>query len=364
MSEHPETIEPAAAATGDGPPPSETAVSEPPPANPPTSPSSYRSAAIALGGALALVVVLVATAPLWAPLLPWGAAPDESALVDGLDRLAATLQQSRQEIGAATAALAKLDRRTAALEAKAASPGDLGELREQVGRSASAAADLQTRIAAIDKEVRAQAAAAADLAARVDGIEKAARTQVANDANETGLALTLLQIRDAVSAGRPFAPQYQALAALARGRPDIAAAAAPLAEPAQTGVASRMVLIDRLRELKAAIDTAKPPASAAGWADATLARLGQLVTIRRIDRGDAESGPAAAVNAAQLALAGGDLAAAVGALDRLTDAPAEVARPWLRLAKERLAVDAALQRVEALLAASLGGAPGAPSATR
>ncbi len=50
-------------------------------------------------------------------------------------------------------------------------------------------------------------------------------------------------------------------------------------------------------------------------------------------------------------LAGGDLEGAVGALEGLTGTPAETAQPWLRMAKERLAAEAALQRIEALLVA-------------
>ena len=65
-------------------------------------------------------------------------------------------------------------------------------------------------------------------------------------------------------------------------------------------------------------------------------------------------GPEAAVTAAERALAGGDLDGAVAALGRLSGAPAEVAAPWLSLAKERLAVEAALDRAEALLVAQLG----------
>jgi hypothetical protein len=359
MSEPRDAVALPAAPAGDEPP-----ASEPPPANPARTAPPFRSAAIALALALMLVVVLVATGPLWAPLLPWGAARDDGALADRLDRLAAMLQQNEQETAAANAALARLDRRTGALEAKAATPNDLVDLRQQAARWASASAELQARIAAIDKDLHAQAAATADVGTRVDAIEKAARAQDAHDAGETGLALALLQIRDAVSAGRPFPAQYETLAALARSRPDIAAAAVPLAEPARTGVASRTVLIEQLRALKAGIAAPKSPPPAAGWADETLARLGQLVTIRRIDGGDAATGPAAAVNAAQLALAGGDLAAAVGALDKLRDAPAEAAGPWLRLAKERLAVDGALQRVEALLTARLGAAPGSPAILR
>jgi hypothetical protein len=175
----------------------------------------------------------------------------------------------------------------------------------------------------------------------------------------------LLQIRDAVQAGRPFAAEYEAFAALARSRPEIAEAAAPLAEPAKTGVASPAVLAKRLHELAGNIAGAGTPAAPvepAGWGDAALARLRGLVTIRRID-GARPEGKDAAVNAAELALAGGDLAAAVSVLDKLTGAPAEAAAPWLRMARQRVAVDAALRRLEALLTAPLGRPASAPGSS-
>jgi len=170
-----------------------------------------------------------------------------------------------------------------------------------------------------------------------------------------------LQIRDAIEAGRPFGAAYDALVALAQGRPEIAAAAAPLAEPATAGLPGRPVLASRLRELAAADAAATAPAdtdaAAPDWVGEALRRLSGLVTIRRIG-GAGESqeggGPPAALNAALLALDGGDLDGAVGALDKLTGAPAETVRPWLRMAKERLAAEAALQQIEALLVARLG----------
>ena len=165
------------------------------------------------------------------------------------------------------------------------------------------------------------------------------------------------------------------LGGTAPARPEIAAAAAPLAEPATSGVAARPVLANRLRELAGAIATAgAPPANASenapgatpDWADQALNQLHGLVTIRRI--GETAAGPpggsaVTAVNAALRALAGGDLEGAVGALDQLTGAPADAARPWLRMAKERLAVEAALQRIEALLVARLGTAANAAASS-
>jgi len=290
---------------------------------------AWGQGAIGLGGALILVVVLVATGPLWAPLLPW-ATRNEPAPDANTTRVEAP----------PNAALQGLERRVAVLEAKpAAPPSDLAEIRQEVAKLAGSVADLAARVEAV-------------------------RSQTVGDPTDIALVLALLQIRYAVEAGRPFAAAYEALVALVQARPEIAAATAPLAEPATAGLPGRPVLANRLRELSDAIATADAStdtnAAVPDWADQAWRRLSGLVTIRRIDGagpGRPGGGPADAVKAAQSALAGGDLEGAVGALDGLTGAPAEIARPWLRMAKERLAAEAALQKIEALLVARLG-APG------
>jgi hypothetical protein len=333
-----------------------TALEQSAPPEQPMAPRD-RQRKIWLAGALLVIISLVATEPLWAPLLPWGPGPsgDEAALEDRIDRIAAAQQQSRRAEAAATAALQSLDRRVGGLEANPAAPAsDIAELRQRLVQLAATVADLTPRIEAIDKAVRSRAT---------------------GDPTDIALVLALLQIRDAVEAGRPFAAAYEALVALAYARPEIAAAAVALAEPATNGLVDRAVLANRLRELAGAIATAKAPpantpasgaadagAAAPDWADQAWQRLRGLVTIRRID--DAAPPPpsdsaAIAVNAALRALAGGDLEGAIGALDPLTGAPAEAAGPWLRMAKERLAVEAALQRIEALLVARLGSAANA-----
>ena len=172
----------------------------------------YRPIAIGLAGALLLVVALVGTAPLWAPQLPWAAPPD-AALEQRL--LVAAERQRKQDEAASAAARQALDKRVAALEAKPATPPpEFGELRQQVAKLATTAAELATRVDAVDRAVHAQPAV---------------------ETTDMALALALLQIRDAIELGRPFEPAYDSLAALARARPEIAAAAAPLAGPAKSG---------------------------------------------------------------------------------------------------------------------------------
>src|SRR6266567_2303065 len=98
--------------------------------------------AIGLAGALLLVVVLVAligTGPLWAPLLPWAArnepAPDANT--------------TRVETPA-NGVFQGIERRLAVLEAKpAAPPSDLAEIRQEVAKLAGSVADLAARVEAV-----------------------------------------------------------------------------------------------------------------------------------------------------------------------------------------------------------------------
>jgi hypothetical protein len=336
-----------------------------PPAQPqPVSDAvQFRLLALVLAAALLVVIALVAAAPLWGPLLPWGAGAG-AAQAERLDRVEPAVRQAQQEAADAKAALTRLERRIGALEARPAVPaGDLGELRDQAAKASSMAADLQSRVATLDQSLRAQATALADVAGRLAALDREVRAHDARGATDAALVLALLQVRAAVAVGRPFIAEYQALAALAREQPEIAAAAQPLAEPAKTGVASRAVLVERLRGLGSESAAPLSPAADDGWGAVVLARLSSLVTIRRVDGGPAApDGIAAAVRAAETALAAGDLAAAVTAFDTLTGADREAAAPWLGMAKTRLAVDAALQRVEALATARLGAAPHSASA--
>jgi hypothetical protein len=327
---------------------------EPRPDPAPSGAASDRTVAFGLAGILVLVILLIVTAPFWAPTLPWGVAPprDDTALNQHFATLETARQRSEQQLqqalqqqAAATgAALQPLERRIAALEAKPTiARSEIDDIRQQLANVTTATVDLTTRVEALDKTVR---------------------TRSASDTTDIASVLALLQIRGAVQTGRPFTAEYATLATLARGNPDIAAAIAPLAEPAKTGVASRAVLASRLHAMAGTIATAHAPAASAGWADRTLDQLSGLVTIRRTDGGGEDRGPDAAINGAERALAGNDLREAIAALSPLTGGPAEAAAPWLKMAQDRIAVEAALQRIEALLTARLGnravpaGSPG------
>jgi hypothetical protein len=331
-------------------PPLEPVSAEPSPVEPPPvvmpSARSTRWAVPAVLAAFVVVAGAVAATPYWAPAvmqaLPWGnpppkpapaPAPAPAAHDEALAARVAALEAAQAKSDQSAAAAQSLGQRIAALEAR---PGpDLTPLQNQLTALTSSVADLTQKIAALDKAAQA---------APADG---------------TALALVLLQIREAVDIGRPFDAEYQAVVALSRAHPDIAAAAAPLAEPAKSGVASRAVLTARLHQLAPQIAEAATPAKSS-WRSQIVARLRSLVTIRRID-GAGQSPAEAAVSNAERALAGGDLNAAIDALSGLGAANLAAAQPWLGMARQRLAVETALRQIETLVAAELGGAPAAPA---
>jgi hypothetical protein len=359
----------------------------------PTPRHRYTRMAAALGAALIVLIAIVAAAPLWAPplmpILPWGTGRGSGPeLLQRIDALETAGERERQTATHNASALEQLSRRVAGIEAKQA------EQQQAAAKAASASQQLESRIAALEaaqqreqqittgaasnlkqldnriaalearpemakdiadlrRQLENLSSARADFSARLEALEKPAHAQSATDPADAALMLNLLQIREAVQTARPFADEYQALTALAHNRPEIAEAAAPLADMAKTGVASRAVLAKRLHELAGTIANTQAAPVAADWRSEALARLRGLVTIRRIG-GTGQSMPEAAVGTAETALAAGDLAGAIAELDKLTGAAADAARPWLQMARERQSIETALRRIETLLVVRLG----------
>lgn len=354
----------------------------------------YARITAALGATLIVLVAAIAAAPFWAPpllsVLPWGAVsgPDPE-LLQRVERLEAARDREQQAAAQHAATLDQLTRRIGGLEAKqaeqqqnaakavsvqqqlesriAALEGAQKQEQQSSSGAASGLKQLDSRVAALEarpeipakniadlrQQLESLSSAGAALSARVEALEKPAHPQSATDPTDAALMLNLLQIRDAVQSARPFAAEYEALTALARNRPEIAEAASALADAAKAGVASRAVLAKRLHELAGSVANAQESPAASDWGSEALARLRGLVTIRRIG-GARQSRPEAAVSAAETALAGGDLAGAIAAFDKLTGAPADAAQPWLRMARERQGVETALRRIEAVLVGRLG----------
>ena len=333
--------------------------------------------AVVVGLITAGIMISPFWAPAIAPLLPWGAAlpagpiPDYAALaarLEAIERRPAVPAIDVSAIGSAQSALARrVDQLEAARNgdrqsetAVASLKAGLQRLEEQLGRIEAQAASRDAREAAetgkVQQELTRLSTLAADFADRLAEQERRSRAEERTQSTDAALLVALLQIREAVEQARPFAAELNAFTALAHNRPDLLATAAPLAEVAREGVAERLALTKRLAEVAGHIASATALPPQADWEAQALARLRSLVTIRRIE-GAPQSEPEASVRAAETALGRGDLGEAVAQLDRLADANAEAAGPWLRMARQRLAVEAALTHLQELLVIGLGHAP-------
>jgi len=344
-----------------------------------------------LAALLLLVIAGVGSSPFWArdvtPLLPWGsqsAAPAEdyaalaarvaaienrpappppdiaainstaSALARRVDQLEAARGADRQTDAAVAgikAGLQQLEERLSAFEARSATranseTAEFEKLRQQLAQFASISSDLADRLPAIERRV-----GAAGSAVRTD----------------SALLAALLQMREAVETARPFATEYDAFIALAHDQPDLIAAAQPLAELAQAGVAGNAVLSERLGQLSGRIVPAVAPPVDSDLRTQALAWLHSLVTIRRIDAAS-QTGQEPAMNVAEGALVRGDLPGAVSALQTLSGPKSAAIQSWLQTAQQRLGAEATLAHLQDLLVARLGtpleapgGAPEVPA---
>jgi hypothetical protein len=366
-----------------GSPPPEPELTEdktPPPLRAP------RRSALWFAAGLALVIAGVALSPFWAPavapLLPWGGQPEVSAkdwaaLAARLDAVEKRPAPQIPDVGPIAPAESALARRVDQLEAArnanedteaavAANRKGLQQLEQRLGaieaQSASRAAGEDAEIQKMKQEVAKLGSGAADLDNRLSAIERQLQVQSGAGGTDAGLLVALLQMREAVERARPFPAEYAAFTALAHDHPDLVAAAEPLAHAAQDGVPGRLALSTRLTELAGGIASSTPP-PAADWGAQALARLGALVTIRRVD-GASQSGPEAVVSAAERALAGGDLGEAIAQLDLLSGVNAEAAAPWLQMARQRLAVETTLAHIQELLIARLTRPSKSPASPR
>jgi hypothetical protein len=389
-----------------------------PAVEPAASTRSSSRAAVWLTGLLILILAGVASSPFWAPqiepLFPWGENRDDyAALAARVAAVEARPIAPSKDIDAVQSAVSdlarrvdQLDSRLAAIEKRPAPPSvdtaginsavgalahrvdqleaagkpDLGPIRAGIQQLDQRLAAIETQSASnmasetaaskdMQQELSRLGKVEGDLADRVAALERAAQAQNNPELRADGMAALLLgQMREAIEQARPFPAEFDAFVRLTRGS-DLASAAQPLAEPARNGVASRAVLAKGLTELAGQMAGSDEPAAKSDWREQTLARLRGLVTIRRIDgsprtgsNGGANGGADSAVGAAEAALARGDLAGAVAALEPLTGADAEAARPWLVMGRARLAAETGLDHVQELLTERLGSSPAAPGA--
>jgi hypothetical protein len=329
-----------------------------------------------LAALLLLVIAGVGSSPFWArdvaTLLPWSGQPaaeteDFASLAARLDAIEKRPAPQSPDLGAINSAASALSRRVDQLEtarntdrqndaAVAAMKAELQQLEDRLSaleaRSASSARNAAAEFEKLHQELSKVGDISSDLTDRLSGIER--RLGVAGAARTNGALLAaLLQMREPVEAGRPFAAEYDAFIALAHDQPDLVATAHPLAGVVGTGVASNAVLSERLGNLSGRILPAAESSAGSDLRAQASAWLHSLVTIRRIDAAT-QIGQEPAMSVAEAALARGDLSGAVSALQTFSGSNSGAIQSWLEMARQRLAAEAALAHLQEQLVARLG----------
>jgi uroporphyrinogen-III synthase len=263
-------------------------------------------------------------------------APDPRVAAVG-ERLAG-IERRLGEIAAAPAAsvtpdqLSALQRRIQTLESAPAPNVDTSKIAEL----AAEATRLREDLARLQDEVGALSLVVGDLMKA----DRAAAKR--NDA----LLLAVGQLREAMARGSSFAPELASLQALASNEPSFAPTINSLAAHAARGVKTRAQLRDEFARMAPAILRNAGGDTTTSWWQAPIDRLSNLVSVRKI--GDvAGDTPDAIAARAEYRLSEDDLAGAVSAVERLSGAPAEAARPWLTDARVRLDAERAVAALSA-----------------
>lgn len=273
-----------------------------------------------------------------------GSVADAAALDAKLGEIEQTLQSKIDSALAAQAAanggdLEALKSAVAALNAK------LGALAE--AKLSGDGGDLTPELGALDKRI---ATLEATLPALSGAIDRSAAT-----AKSGAAAIAFANLRDAVSAGRPYTAELAALHVLAAQDEDLGI----LPAHAATGIPTLPELARALKAAEASLAAPPSPAPAeASFLDSVIASAKSAVTVRRIDASPGE-GPGAALAAAAAHLDQDELAAAVKDIEALPAPSGAAFAGWLADAQARLSADATLSQLESATLASMGRAMGA-----
>lgn len=217
--------------------------------------------------------------------------------------------------------------------------------------------------AAQEADIDRLAADNARLRAAIDELANVLSQRADSQRDAGALLLAVGQLR-AVAASGPFADELAVARLLADRVPGLSAAFTAavdrLAPHAAAGATSPRVLRERFGAVARAVIHAEQAQGAEGWLDKAAAEVKQLVTVRRVGPDVPGDGAEAALAHAETALAAGDVAGAVAALETLgplTDA----AGPWLDEARARRDIAAALDDLISLAIAASGRGDGDPA---
>ena len=164
----------------------------------------------------------------------------------------------------------------------------------------------------------------------------------ARSAGDRAVVLAVGELRRALATSAPFERELQALQALARSYPPMAADIARLKPFASAGVPTLASLRRRFDATAVRVAQADQVVDGGGWVARAVNQVKTLVTVRRVATGGAQGGLDAILVAAEASLGAGDLGAAIGLMAGLEGGPARAAAPWIKDARIRLAAEKAM----------------------
>lgn len=329
-------------------------------------------------GALAVVagfVLAILARDLWQPLLspaqPAGTAVAAAleGQVTGLEQQlvaqAARLEELGAQIGTlptggAGEAVGDLRQNLTALES------ELGAMRQDLARfeqRPAVPASVNDRFSSLSSDAAQLGERAAALEARLSGLDRLdlivesliQRAGPGPSNNEVALMLALIQLREVVGRGAPYAAELDLVSATIGEDAALRGHLPPLTAHAADGVPTVARLSRRFPAAARAIVVAG--AGGEGLVSDVLRSLSDVVTVRPVGEVAGEA-TGAVVARAEARLQEGDLAGALTELDQLQGAAAEAAGDWRAQAKARHDADAALAALGAAVVGQLAGANG------
>lgn len=280
-------------------------------------------------------------------------AKEQDATADALAQVADGIDDVKPQAGAADeAVLERLAKMEQQLAATAATLERLGAMRAELDTAVGQLARLgqiETRMSAAEKE-----------AAERRGIDAKA-TEAARASAIVSLGTRL---RQALAQGQDGAADLASLQSLAGQDEELRVAIEALTPLAGKKTATLVELRQRFPAMAREIIAADAGDQAASWWEKALARLQNLVSVRRTGPDVTGEDAEARVAQAEAALQAGRLDQAVAALKPLTGQAAKAAAPWIAEAETALAAQAAAERIVTRGTALLGQAGGTTPATR
>jgi len=337
---------------------------------PPAAPPKKKGKGGCLTGLLWLVAILVLvvgggyfTWPQWSPYveayLPKAQTAEDPRLAELESRVAEVerklaaprpeieairaLQADRQKINEQLGAAHK---EVESLQKAIASLGKMAELMKgaESGEAEKVVATLSPRIDGLSQDLarsveRSEQNASA-MAQRIDDLETKVKAADEGISGAAAATLAVGQLAQALKGSGPFSAELDAVKAFAKDDAEMAAAVAALQPRAGVGVPTVAELRSRFPAVADAVVRAAATMKGDGWIENAVNRLSSLVTIRRTGEGAvAAGGVDGALAGAESALAAGDLAAAIQALETLDPPAAEAAAGWLGDARARLTAE-------------------------